>query len=244
MFTLQGRDELVEGLRLDLQLLPRADRAQVRSELDRRVSFYLDACYSCAAGLHAECVKPTPFEDEENWLTCCCTFVPAEVDAGSYSERGVGRPMLDPDQITDKTSTGRKRAAALYPIFDGMTCQWAGLKAAGGGVVPIIGCSGNVIVNGKGPDKGDRHHGPDKNVINNSPSNVHLVCSTCHNRWHSLNNEFYGERPPAGQPYLPMQEWAEHDPITKATDDEREANEAWWALPKADRKLPLDKPAN
>jgi hypothetical protein len=146
-------------------------------------------------------------------------------------KRGVGRPMSEPSEITDITSTGRKRAAMMYPIFKDMNCEWGGLKYAGGGVVPIIGCAGSVIQPTKGPDKGDRHHGPDKNVINNAPNNVHRICSTCHNRWHALNNKYYGERPPADEPYLPLSEheWKEHDPVTQATEEEIAENEEWWS---------------
>lgn len=153
-------------------------------------------------------------------------------------KRGVGRPMAEPGEITDIVSTGRKRAAMMYPIFKDMKCEWAGLKFAGGGIEPIIGCAGNIIQPTKGPDKGDRHHGPDKNVINNSPSNVHRICSTCHNRYHAKNNRYYSQpRPPADQPWLPDEIYGEckpHDPETKATEEEIEDNERYW---KNNRKL-------
>jgi len=144
--------------------------------------------------------------------------------------KGIGRPMSEPSEITDITSTGRKRAAMMYPIFKDMKCEWAGLRYAGGGVEPIIGCFGNVIQPTKGPDKGDRHHGPDKNVINNAPDNVHRICSTCHNRWHALNNKYYGPRPPADEPFMPLEEYIckKHDTETKATDKEIADNETWW----------------
>jgi len=148
------------------------------------------------------------------------------VDTG---ERGVGRPMSEPSDIRDVTSTGRKRAAMLYPIFKDMVCEWAGLAKAGGGVEPIVGCDNNIIQPGKGPDKGDRHHGPDKNVINNSPDNVHRICSPCHNRWHALNNPYYGPRPPADEPFLPLQDFKDHDSKTKATDEEIKENEHYWS---------------
>ena len=145
-------------------------------------------------------------------------------------KKGVGRPMAEPSDITDITSTGRKRAAMMYPIFKNLKCEWAGLKFAGGGVEPIIGCAGNIIQPTKGPDKGDRHHGPDKNVINNAPDNVHRICSKCHNRWHAQNNKYYGDRPAPDEPYLPLPEyeWQPHDPYTKATEEEIEENEKYW----------------
>lgn len=153
-------------------------------------------------------------------------FTVVEVD-----KRGIGRPMSEPSDITDIISTGRKRAAMMYPIFKDMKCEWAGLKFAGGGVEPIMGCVGSVIQPSKGPDKGDRHHGPDKNVINNAPDNVHRICSTCHNRWHALNNKYYGPRPSADVPFMPLEEYIckKHDPETRATDEEIADNETWWA---------------
>ena len=161
-------------------------------------------------------------------------YAPApEVTVIEVEKKGVGRPMAEPGDITDITSTGRKRAAMLYPIFENMKCEWAGLKFAGGGVEPIIGCDNNIIQPNKGPQKGDRHHGPDKNVINNSPGNVHRICSPCHNRYHAKNNRYYtGPRPPAGEPWLPDPQYGEckpHDPDTKATPEEIEENEKYWA---------------
>jgi len=176
---------------------------------------------------------------EEAWLSVHLKLYEPHQDEPVILEieRGVGRPMAEPSDITDITSTGRKRAAMMYPIFKDMMCEWAGLKFAGGGVEPIIGCRGNIIQPTKGPDKGDRHHGPDKNVINNSPQNVHRICSTCHNRWHALNNKYYGERPPADEPFVPLEEYKEHDAQTKATTEEIDENENWWATR---RKLTKD----
>lgn len=184
-----------------------------------------EVCWPCVVGLHEECLRATPVADAEGWLTCCC-------DRNDIPDaRGVSFPgYKDPSEITDNTSTGRKRAKALYPIFTGMVCEWAGLKYAGGGVAPIVGCDGNTLAEVKRnidlpegiTSRGDLHHGPDKNTLNNSPGNVHRICSSCHNFWHGQNNRYYGERPPADTPYLPLPEyeWKEHDPETKATDEE------------------------
>lgn len=56
-------------------------------------------------------------------------------------------------------------------------------KNCGGGQKPIVGC-----LNGK---QQARHHGPDKNTLNNEVGNVHRICHTCHNRWHTLNDDDY-----------------------------------------------------
>lgn len=103
----------------------------------------------------------------------------------------LGEEMLDP------VSTGRKRAAQAAPIEVGMVCEWKRLTEAGGGPVPIKGCPGNPAT--------DRHHGPDKSVLNNELGvNLHRICSTCHNRFHSANDKYYKEpRPESGGEWLP-----------------------------------------
>jgi len=57
-------------------------------------------------------------------------------------------------------------AAKAAPIKPGSVCEWAWLLQAGGGVVPIMGCPGRPA--------SDRHHGPDKNTLNN---NVGRTCT-------------------------------------------------------------------
>lgn len=220
----------------------------------------LRTCLYCQSGLHEECGQPESLQEVRDviasgtaitapeWLKCCCGNQ-APVDDEPAERNGVGRPLLPVEQITDITSTGRKRAAKLYPIWPGMVCEWAGLRNAGGGINPIIGCNGNIIADVKrnadlppGVDsRGDRHHGPDKNVLNNEPGNVHRICSPCHNRWHYKNNDTYpGTRPPAGEHWYPEGEWAPHDPITKASDDELSENERYWTSYKLDRVDTLD----
>lgn len=203
------------------------------------ISIYLPAyemVCPCALGLHGECIDIKDLGD--GWATCCCSLKGGqEVMAGPEEPRGVGRPVSDPEDIKDIISTGRKRATMLYPIMDGMLCEWSRLRFAGGGISPIIGCDGNLIYDQRG--KGGRHHGPDKNVIVNDPGNVHRICMFCHNRWHALNNEWYETpRPPASESWLPDPRHGvvhKHDPNTLATDDDIEESEAFWATRKLDR---------
>jgi hypothetical protein len=130
----------------------------------------------------------------------------------------------------------------LYPIYDGMTCEWAGLKFAGGGVEPIIGCDNNKLSSKKGGEgelvQGDVHHGPDKNTLENSPGNAHRICAYCHHRWHAANDKYYGKRPTredgkidGTKPFLPLEEyeWVKHDDETRATEEEIKENEIYWA---------------
>ena len=200
-------------------------------------------CPACAAGEYAECYNPGIMrEGEIEWIIpCAVEFFTTSVGKES---RSVGRPMSDPAAVTDPRSTGRKRAAMLAPILTGQVCAWAGLRHAGGGVVPILGCNGHALIENKGGDskqglwQGDRHHGPDKNTLNNSVGmNLHSICVDCHHRWHSLNDPYYDEsgRPGAEYPFIPVEPYYLHDPITKFTEDEFDLVEAWWDLPVKDR---------
>lgn len=84
--------------------------------------------------------------------------------------------------LKDQQSTGRKRAAEMYPLYRELDCEWQGRKNCGGGK-PIVGC-----MDGK---QQARHHGPDKNTLNNDVGNVHRICHSCHNNWHALNDPGY-----------------------------------------------------
>lgn len=85
--------------------------------------------------------------------------------------------------LKDQQSTGRKRAAVMYPLDREADCEWKMRKSCGGGPKPITGC-----INGK---QEARHHGPDKNTLNNDEGNVHRICHVCHNRWHTENDSVY-----------------------------------------------------
>jgi len=137
-------------------------------------------------------------------------------------------PVKTDENVTDPKSTGRKRAVLVKPISEGDVCEWANLKFAGGGTYPIIGCPGNPATN--------VHHGPDKNTLNNDITNLHKLCSECHNRWHTRNDPTYGDDTP-GSTWLPITEWQPHDPDTRATPTELAMNEAYWILPPKQREL-------
>lgn len=165
-------------------------------------------CPPCVLILHDECYN--------NHNHCDC------FSDGNYSnvidrENKRGGPTKDDDAVTDPGSTGRKRAAVMYPITEGMICEWAGLKNAGGGKHPIVGCLNNLATN--------RHHGPDKNTLNNTEGNVHRICATCHNRYHAVTDNDYD---PNG-PFTP------HDSETKTTLEEIYNNEMHWTLKKVKR---------
>lgn len=128
--------------------------------------------------------------------------------------------------LNDVESTGRKRVARMYPIPGGRVCDWAGMKNCGGGVKPIVGCHNNPA--------SDLHHGPDKNTLNNAKAsygigdseNVHIICSECHNAWHSANDAAYPDynrTEQQAEPWLPEGMFGQHDPIPAEYDElERE----------------------
>jgi hypothetical protein len=170
-------------------------------------------CPSCGRGMHQFCLKSDceichsvevkennngteELSSEDNW----------RYKAGR-SNRGAGKRD---DSLRDQQSTGRKRAAIKYPLDRDSSCEWRGLLYAGGADFPIVGC-----LNGK---QQARHHGPDKNTLNNDEGNVHRICHACHNRWHSRNDDGYTW----GGIYRP------HDPNTKATTEEFWAAEQKW----------------
>lgn len=154
-----------------------------------------------------------------------CGFTYKE-DSG-FSTSSPGAPLKLGESMKDVLSTGRKRAALEAPIEEGTICEWATLKYAGGGVKPIVGCAGNFA--------SDRHHGPNKSTLENTPGiNLHRICDHCHNRWHTANDQYYGkERPANGADWLPINEpYNEHDGQTLADPAEINAHEIWWSTPK------------
>lgn len=175
-----------------------------------------ETCIYCIAGFHDECEQPV--EREGIWV--CCDPINSLVSSVR------GGPTKPDEEVTDVESTGRKRAAIAYPIEPGKTkCEWRGLRFAGGGVNPIIGCLDNLATN--------RHHGPDKSTLNNGGGNVHRICATCHNRWHTVNDDHYGDRPPNGAPFIPLSEpCKEHDPKSRASDQQIFENEVYWGTRK------------
>lgn len=201
----------------------------------------VSSCF-CLVGLHRECVNP---EQNGEYFACCCTKTAIKIEPdrpapavslpNDEETKKRVRALKENEKVTDVLSTGRKRAVASFPITPGMLCEWSFLKFAGGGPIPIIGCGGNEI--GHVKNDGGVHHGPDKNTLNNEPGNVHRVCRFCHNRWHTLNDPFYGKRPENGEPFLPLSGKivAPHDSETLCTVEEINYSETWWALPEKER---------
>jgi hypothetical protein len=177
-------------------------------------------------------------------IPCCCDgkgFQGETVSLRSILTEGAKSTyQKDRALMADPTSTGRKRAAVEIPDTElnaGKICEWSGLLFAGGGVEPIVGCSGRIA--------SDRHHGPDKCVLNNVRGiNLWAICDWCHNRWHAMNDKYYvpvgwksakldgDPRPKGGDPWLPNPEyeWQEPNMTVFATPEYVALHEAWWAM--------------
>lgn len=165
------------------------------------------SCFPCGRTFHEECIgEPLPNSE------CCCqqfnpNFVLKQIDENSeqpdedYSDDDEsasrrGRREANNRTLKDPQSTGRKRAAKLFPLNRAAPCEWAGLEFAGGGKHPIKGCGKPFRPDEEAGTQVNRHHGPDKSTTNNSEGNVHRICSRCHNRWHAANDPDYDHSAP------------------------------------------------
>ena len=168
------------------------------------------ACFSCGAGMHIECSVV-----DNNGKCCCLNNSPVaeflEEDDEDNNWRKPRRKGKRDATLRDQQSTGRKRAAVKYPLDFTGPCEWRNLKSAGGGKHPIVGCREGL--------QQARHHGPDKNTLNNDEGNVHRICHKCHNRWHANNDPEYeaGEIP------------NKHDSVTLATIEDLFESEVYFA---------------
>lgn len=140
-------------------------------------------------GLDWECRTPNDCERSKSNGRSEPTFsnsVLGDPDSGpdeTEEEEVEFRTYKDDSALKDQQSTGRKRAAKMFPLDDDALCEWSMKKNCGGGQFPIVGCLAN--------SQQARHHGPDKNTLNNEKGNVHRICHSCHNRWHTLNDDGY-----------------------------------------------------
>lgn len=133
-------------------------------------------CIACGRDLCSECLILTGKDP------CCCESQETEKNYVSFSDSGEDKKPKDIERNVT-ASAGRKEAAILFPITEGMICEWAQLANCGGGLRPIVGCLGNKATH--------IHHGPDKKTTHNVAGNIHRICVPCHNLWHGQNDPIY-----------------------------------------------------
>lgn len=166
-------------------------------------------CFSCLRGFHKTCRPPCTCDHDLKDKVVVITGTDLQDSTGStstlldgtdsnesvYSERSTSRGhRFKRDQsLKDQQSTGRKRAARAYPLDRTSACEWQGLEQVGGGDKPITGCGviKDGVISAAPGFQQNRHHGPDKNTLNNEPGNVHRICARCHNEWHAKNDPEY-----------------------------------------------------
>ena len=176
-------------------------------------------CKACGRGFHRECRRGCKkchpdIKDDPG-------VVDRKDDAAEHEQEDSPR-VPKKSNLKDPESTGRKRAAVLYPISNrDDPCEWRGKKNCGGGLRPVIGCyDGN---------QQHRHHGPVKRTVRNELGNVHRICDDCHVHWHELNDLIYDE---AKYDILP------HAPV-EASDEEVIQNILDWKSGEMGKKFVL-----
>lgn len=144
-----------------------------------------ERCMECLRGLATCC--PIESTEPTNSDEGASNDSNIEHDTEVSSWRNPPRMRTKRDaSLKDQQSTGRKRAAVLYPLARSEACEWRNASREnpmGGGSSPIInGCDGL---------QQQRHHGPDKNTLNNDLGNVHRICNHHHAHWHIQNDPDY-----------------------------------------------------
>lgn len=167
-------------------------------------------CVPCGRGFHRECRR--------GCKRCHSDEVSSPTEEGLIEDDPQGDDSGDSPRtpkklrLKDPESTGRKRAARLYPLDFSGPCEWQGKKNCGGGLRPIIGCNEGL--------QQHRHHGPVKSTTRNELGNVHRICDDCHVHWHELNDLIYDQ---SNYELLP------HSPV-EATVEEIAQNYLDWKL--------------
>jgi hypothetical protein len=162
-----------------------------------------EICIPCWKGLHGAC-NALYFDDQ-----CSCDHKQTsttQAAVGSFKSLIGNALNLDPEEpdtrsttraprrqkddqaVTDPQSTGRKRAAKLYPLRtetgDPIPCDLANKKS------PTLPGYYKVQIDGCGIRQGQSRHHWSYNTLDNERSNIGLLCHSCHNLIHARNDEF------------------------------------------------------
>lgn len=159
-----------------------------------------ELCWACRRNQHDGCIELLTN------MPCDCTHEPVRQptpvstigDALNLDQEEPDtvtrtRRQKNDDAVTDQQSTGRKRAAKLYPLKDAngnkLPCDYMHKKDALPNYmeVQIDGCG---VRPGTMPGPAQARHHNDYNTLNNERENVALLCHACHNLLHSRNDPF------------------------------------------------------
>lgn len=153
-------------------------------------------CSGCAANLtdfDCVCDHVTPMRQPlpEGPIANALNLEPDDADTTTSVTRS--RRNKNDDAVTDQQSTGRKRAAKLYPLKNDKgekyPCDLAG-KVAGLPKYMEVQIDGCGVRPGTMANPAQARHHHDYNTLNNERSNVGLLCHSCHNLLHAKNDPF------------------------------------------------------
>ena len=100
--------------------------------------------------------------------------------------------------LKDPQSTGRKRAARLFPLDAQRPCEFAGCRDVGSPGFEIPGIDGCGTRPGTNVGTQQARHHVDYNTLNNDSDNVVRICHSCHVQLHHvidpLKDEFYEKK--------------------------------------------------
>lgn len=99
--------------------------------------------------------------------------------------------------LKDPQSTGRKRAAKLFPLDKERDCEFLG-KTHAGAIPGLRGIDGCSIRPNSTPGKQQARHHLDYDTLNNDPDNVVRICHSCHRVIHEANDshkdQYYAQK--------------------------------------------------
>lgn len=161
-----------------------------------------ETCWPCKRNQHTACIA------ELTNMMCDCTHenIPQPKAVGAIGNAlnleaeefdttttTRTRRYKNDDAVTDQQSTGRKRAAKLYPLTDAkgnkLPCDIAGKSNALPTFmeVQIDGCG---VRPGTLPGNAQSRHHHNYNTLDNERANVALLCHACHNLLHARNDPY------------------------------------------------------
>lgn len=167
----------------------------------------MEGCFHAARGFYDECDR----HPECGCITGTQSPLLERTEADTYD---TGTGLKDDNKVIDPKSTGRKRAARMFPLNREAPCEWQKKK------FPLHKHDGEWFVGCANGLQSNIHHGNNKDTLLNVEGNVHRICSPCHNRWHARVDPVYDWNDPAESYELIF-------PVD-ATVEEIAASEIYW----------------